>query len=113
MEVSEDGTVTGSIDVSKLDEIEPKTDEAKAQIDALKAEVAAGQEPAVEDDAEDSDAEVTPKSAPQPDEEQPVEPQDDSELEQLRAEAEALGVKVDKRWGADRLRAEIAAARAQ
>jgi hypothetical protein len=105
---SEDGTVTGSIDVSKLDEIDPKTDEAKAQLDALKAEVAAGQEPAAEDDAE-----ATPKSAPQPDEEQPVEPQDDSELEQLRAEAEALGVKVDKRWGADRLRAEIAAARAQ
>jgi sRNA-binding protein len=112
MEVSEDGTVTGSIDVSKLDEIEPKTDEAKAQLDALKAEVQAGQEPAAEDDAEDSDAEVTPESAPQPDE-QPVEPQDDSDLEQLRAEAEALGVKVDKRWGADRLRAEIAAARAQ
>jgi hypothetical protein len=109
---SEDGTVTGSIDVSKLDEIDPKTDEAKAQLAALKAEVAAGQEPAAEDDAEDSAAEVTPESAPQPDE-QPVEPQDDSDLEQLRAEAEALGVKVDKRWGADRLRAEIAAARAQ
>ena len=31
MFVSEDGTVTGSIDVSKLDEIEPKSDEAKAQ----------------------------------------------------------------------------------
>jgi hypothetical protein len=46
---SEDGTVTGSIDVSKLDEIEPKTDEARAQLAALKAEVQAGQEPAAED----------------------------------------------------------------
>src|SRR5215216_3829222 len=42
--VSEDGTVTGSVDVNQLDEIEPKTDEARAQIDALKAEVAQGQE---------------------------------------------------------------------
>lgn len=43
MFVSEDGTVTGSIDVSKLDEIKAKTDEAKAQIKALKAERDAGQ----------------------------------------------------------------------
>ncbi|HEY3142148.1 MAG TPA: hypothetical protein VGJ86_13515 [Acidimicrobiales bacterium] len=43
MFVSEDGTVTGSIDVSKLDEVEAKTDEAKAQIEALKAERDAGQ----------------------------------------------------------------------
>ena len=46
---SEDGTVTGSIDVSRLDEIDPKTDEAKAQIDALKAEAQAGQEQAAKD----------------------------------------------------------------
>ena len=44
--VSEDGTVTGSIDVSQLDEIDPKSDEAKAQLDALKAERDAGQEQA-------------------------------------------------------------------
>lgn len=31
----------------------------------------------------------------------------DDELEGLRAEAEAAGVKVDGRWGADRLREEI------
>ena len=42
MIVNEDGGVTGSIDISKLDEIKPKTDEAKAQLDALKAEVQAG-----------------------------------------------------------------------
>jgi hypothetical protein len=34
----------------------------------------------------------------------------DAELDALRAAAEAAGVKVDKRWGADRLRDEIAAA---
>jgi hypothetical protein len=62
MLVSEDGTVTGSIDVSKLDEIEPKTDEARAQIDALKAEVQAGlaEEPAEPEKAEEP-AEEQPK----------------------------------------------------
>lgn len=33
------------------------------------------------------------------------------ELDALRAKAEAAGVKVDKRWGADRLYEEIAAAK--
>lgn len=33
------------------------------------------------------------------------------ELDALRAEAEALGIKVDGRWGVDRLRAEVSAAR--
>jgi sRNA-binding protein len=46
MDVSEDGTVTGSIDVNQLNEIDPKTDEAKAQIEALKADAAAAQEQA-------------------------------------------------------------------
>ena len=32
------------------------------------------------------------------------------ELEVLQAEAEALGIKVDGRWGVDRLRSEIEAA---
>ena len=49
MFISEDGTVTGSIDVSKLDELEPKSDEAKAQIEALKAERDAGQKLAAAD----------------------------------------------------------------
>jgi len=39
---------------------------------------------------------------------EPVETRND--LEALQAEAKAAGVKVDKRWGADRLRDEIAAA---
>jgi hypothetical protein len=35
----------------------------------------------------------------------------DDDLDALRAEAEAVGVKVDKRWKADRLREEIEAAK--
>lgn len=35
----------------------------------------------------------------------------DADLESLRAEAEKAGVKVDKRWGADKLRQEITAAK--
>jgi hypothetical protein len=35
------------------------------------------------------------------------EPQSEDDLADLRAQAEALGVKVDGRWGADRLRQEI------
>jgi hypothetical protein len=34
---------------------------------------------------------------------------DDDDLDALRSAAKAAGVKVDKRWGADRLREEIAA----
>ena len=41
---NEDGGVTGSIDNARLNELDPKTDEAKAQIDALKAAAAEGQE---------------------------------------------------------------------
>lgn len=44
MDVSEDGTVTGSIDVNALDEIDPKTPEAEAQIAALKAQAAVTEE---------------------------------------------------------------------
>ena len=35
---------------------------------------------------------------------------DDDDLDALRAEAEAAGVKVDKRWGAQRLQDETASA---
>jgi sRNA-binding protein len=49
MDVSEDGTVTGSIDVAGLNAVKPKTDEAKAQIKNLKAAAQAGQEQAVAD----------------------------------------------------------------
>lgn len=45
------------------------------------------------------------KSVDKPDDKAP-----DDDLEALRAEAEKAGVTVDKRWGADRLKAEIDAA---
>jgi hypothetical protein len=45
---------------------------------------------------------------PKPTDLTPDPPVDD--VEALRAEAEKAGVRVDKRWGADKLRAEIAAA---
>jgi hypothetical protein len=41
---------------------------------------------------------------------EPTEDEKASELEALRADAEDAGVKVDRRWGADRLREEITAA---
>jgi hypothetical protein len=46
-----------------------------------------------------------------PGEKRDVVPPVDDDLEGLRAEAEAVGVKVDKRWKADRLREEIEAAK--
>lgn len=39
--------------------------------------------------------------------------EDESDEDELRAEAEELGVKVDRRWKADRLQQEIDAARAK
>lgn len=40
-----------------------------------------------------------------------VEQPEKNELDELRAAAEGAGVKVDKRWGPDKLRQEIAAAK--
>jgi hypothetical protein len=42
-----------------------------------------------------------------------VEDEYEVDLDELRAEAEAAGVKVDGRWGAERLREEIDAAKAE
>lgn len=50
------------------------------------------------------------ESAPGPENETATETDADAELEQLQAEAEVAGVKVDGRWGVDRLREEIDAA---
>jgi hypothetical protein len=123
---SEDGTVTGSIDVSKLDSIEPKTDEARAQLDALKAEAQAGQEQAQADADKLAEQEKAQSAAGQQEaqqettaEAQPVgdtgtsddQSDESDDREQLRAEADALGVEYDKRWGAARLRQEIDAAK--
>ena len=97
---SEDGTVTGSIDVNQLDQIEPKTDEAKAQIAALKAEVAQGQEqtqadaarlaeqaeaqnPTAEVAADNRDAQGVPAQPEQADQSQPEgQPEQPSQAEQ-------------------------------
>jgi hypothetical protein len=137
MFVTKDGTVTGSIDVSKLDEIEPKTDEARAQLDAMKAELKFGQEQSARDaervaevaeaqreqlrgadvrdmsqdgsfaDDDEKDAERKQAKAEQGDEAKQAE-----ETQKLQAEAEQAGVTVDKRWGPDRLRQEIDSANA-
>lgn len=47
--VSEDGVPYGSLDVNDLDNIEPKSDEAKAVVDALKADIQQGQDQANSD----------------------------------------------------------------
>ncbi len=58
--------------------------------------------------------------SPPPSTGNPIVPEDEleamspeHEIDQLRAEAEAAGVKVDKRWGVDRIREEIATAVAE
>src|SRR5215207_2024053 len=129
---SEDGTVTGSIDVSRLGEVEPKTDEARAQLDALKGEAQAGQDQANADaqklaeqfaaqnpqadvPPDDRDAQGVPVDDGSNDQsdgsnDQADEPESE-DRDQLRAEAEELGVQVDRRWGVDRLRQEIDTAR--
>jgi outer membrane murein-binding lipoprotein Lpp len=124
MFVSEDGTITGSIQVDKLDEIKAKTPEAKAQLDALKrdrdagqAEVAAHaervaeihrrQHPELRTDEERAEAEKAEQQR-----QSGTSSSDDAELDRLRGEAEAAGVTVDKRWAADRLRQETEQAKA-
>lgn len=52
------------------------------------------------------------KSASVPQNKMATAPDDKSELDSLRETAKALGVKVDGRWNADRLRTEIADAKA-
>ena len=138
MFISEDGTVTGSVDVSKLDQLNPKSDEAKAQVEALKRDVRLGQEQTARDaerlaaqhqaqnavllkrsafsDASDDDSDES-RAEQQKDAERQqaehdkrAEQEQSAEVTQLQAEAEKAGVTVDKRWGADRLRQEIASA---
>jgi hypothetical protein len=98
---SEDGTVTGSIDVSKLDEIDPKTDEAKAQLDALKAEVQAGQpeEPAEPEPTEEA-AEAEPEKAEPAAEEAPKASMAMSK-DELVAAATAAGVDAEGKTKAE------------
>lgn len=141
MFISEDGTITGSIDVSRLDEVEPKSDEARAQLDALKAErdavaeqsardaeraaeLSRRQNPSLRSDEERAKAEDAGRQASQRQQQeadrlkaeeasrQTEAGAGDAEVRRLQGEAEAAGVTVDKRWGADRLRQEIASAQA-
>ena len=137
MFVSEDGTVTGSVDVSRLGSVEPKGDEAKAQHEALMRDLRAGQEQAERDaerasqgeralginstgrDDSDAEARAEARAAQQRDAERQqaeadrrTQQQGDVEVKQLQAQAERAGVAVDKRWGADRLRQEIASSQA-
>jgi hypothetical protein len=102
MFISEDGTVTGSINVEKLKGIKAKTAEAKAELKALRGDLEPLEAPEVEIIDE------TPDRVDQDDTPSQGEP-DLDDLDALRSEAEAAGVKVDRRWGADRLHEEIAA----
>lgn len=82
MHVNDDGTAIGSIDRAALEALEGEAAETVEVAEEVEAE-------AVEEDVEASD-----------DEEQ-------ADLDELRAEAESLGIKVDGRWGEQRLRDEI------
>jgi hypothetical protein len=93
----EDGRVAGSIDRARVAELLAATGDAEMRAyyrDLL------GDSP--EGRAVDEPVEAEPETEDAP-------PADDVDLDALRAQAEALGVKVDGRWGVDRLREEIAA----
>ena len=92
----ENGRVSGSIDRSRLVELLALTDDEnlKAHYREQLGESAEGKAAAEE-------------VGEQPAED--VEPAEEVDLDDLRAQAEGLGVKVDGRWGEQRLRDEIAA----
>jgi hypothetical protein len=132
MFISEDGTVTGSVDVNRLGEVQPKTDEAKAQHEALTRDLEAGAKQAeadasrasqgeravginstgrADDDSDGGDGSSGGRSQAEQkadaEKQEAAQPAgDDAELDRLRGDAERAGVKVDQRWGADRLRQE-------
>lgn len=118
MHVNDDGTVAGSIDRAALEDVEPKTDEARAQLDALKAEAKAGEDAnaalaAFRNPEEAESAEATTEVPEETVEAVEAEDPGEENLDQLRADAEAAGVQVDGRWGAQRLRDETAAAKGE
>jgi nucleotide-binding universal stress UspA family protein len=103
MIVGEDGRVAGSINRVQVYELLVGTDdeELQAYYRGLLGESEEGAEydnPSDEAEAEDKAAEA---------------PASDEDLDALRAQLEELGVKVDGRWGEQRLRDEIAAAEAE
>ncbi len=97
MIVNKYGRVGGSIDRAQLAGLY-----AKATDDDLKAHY---RQVAAENglDLEAREPEAEPEAEEPVEVEEPVE----EDLDALRAEAEAAGVKVDKRWGVERHRAEI------
>lgn len=102
MIVGEDGHVGGSINREQLAGLLAGTDD-----EDLKAEYRALLGESDEGDAYDASQADSEES-----EEDPETAQSDAEaeLDALRSQADDAGVKVDKRWGADRLKTEIAAA---
>jgi len=97
MIVGEDGRVSGSVNRAQVAELLKATDdeELKVYYRDLLGESDEGKEydnPTEEAEAEDEEPEV------------------EEDLDELRAQAEAAGVKVDGRWGAERLKSEIEAA---
>jgi len=84
MFVSQDGTVTGSVDQSRLSEVDPKTDEAKAQLDTLRREAELGQR-----QAEDDAARLAAAAAAQDPTADPV-AATDAEIERLEARIQQL-----------------------
>lgn len=110
---SKDGRVSGSIDRTRVVELYAQTDDEdlKAHYREVLGDSEEGRsldQPADEAQDEESqdaaDETVTTTEAP----EAPV--ATEADLDALRAQAEALGVKVDRRWGEQRLREEIDAA---
>lgn len=64
-------------------------------------------------DADEEETDLVPVQAKDAEaESKPAQVSEADALEALRAEARALGIKVDKRWGDERLTAEIAKAKA-
>lgn len=98
MLVNKYGRVAGSIDLATLAELyaQATDDDLKAHYRQVAAEngLDLGETPAAEEQSEEESAE-----------------EESEDVDALRAEAEALGVKVDGRWGYDRLRDEIDAAK--
>jgi sRNA-binding protein len=104
MHVSEDGSVVGSVDRSKLEEIEATSDEAKAELERLQAEAAAAEEEA----AKLLESRTPEAEVPEPEPEtEPVDGQE-GDGNALRAEYLKLtGKEADGRWGVERLRSEV------
>lgn len=102
MHVGEDGHVAGSVNRAQVAELLAATDdeELKAYYRDLLGESEEGTEYDQSPPASAEDEPVTITEAPAI----------DDDLDALRVRAEELGVKVDGRWGEQRLRDEIAAA---